>query len=208
VRELESLLTVIRSGLDRMSGPARLLPVVGLDMREGLLGAGPGGEFASDNRWDLCIRVRWNLTEFLTAREERRITESRIEQARLTYDDLRGKLTAGVQESRDAILSGREQIGDAADQIKFAAASYRLSNERQKMRAPNATLAEVLLAIHGLDTAHYNYLTAVNAYNKAQIRLLVLLGPAASQAGKDGALPKMRRAEPPHHGPLTVEVHN
>ncbi len=54
------------------------------------------------------------------------------------------------------------------------------------MRVPNAAAAaaEVLLAIRGLEAAHYNYLTAINAYNKAQIRLLVLLGPTAAHGAK------------------------
>ena len=184
VRELENMLSTMQAGLDRLSGPVRLLPVVKVTVAEGVFSVGPGGEMASDNRLDLCLQVRWNLMEFVTAREQRHLAESRVEQARLSRDDLRAKLTAAVQEARDASLSGREQIRHGTEQISHAISSYNLSDERLKMRAPNASAAEVLQAIRGLETAHYNYLTAVNAYNKAQIRLLVLLGPTATKCAK------------------------
>jgi outer membrane protein TolC len=184
VRELQSMLTAMQEGLDRASGPVRFLPTVEVNTREGLFYAGPGGELSPDNQWDTCVRVKWNLTEFATARERRRIAETKIEQARMTYEDLRGKLTAGVEEARSASLSGREQIAHSAEQIRHAAKSYELSDQRWKMRVPNATAAEVLVAIRGLEAAHYNYLTTINAYNKAQIRLLVLLGPTAAHGDK------------------------
>ena len=184
VRELQRMLAVMQEGLDQASGPSRYIPLVSFTMEEGAFAAGVGGSLSYDNRWDTCVRVRWNLTELLTAREKRHVAESRIEQARLTYEDLRGKLSAGVQEARDASLSGRDQIGMGAEQIRHAAEGYRLTKQRLDMRAPNASPAEMLLAIRGLEAAHYNYLTAINAYNKAQIRLLVLLGPEATQGGK------------------------
>ncbi len=186
VRELQHMLAVMQEGLDRANG-LRYAPIVSLSMEEGAFASGPGGNLTYDNRWDTTVRVRWNLTDLLTANEKRHVAESRIEQARLTYEDLRGKLTAGVQEARDASLSGREQVRMGAEQIQHAAEGYRLSDERLKMRAPNASPADVLLAIRGLEAAHFNHLTAINAYNKAQIRLLVLLGPAATQSGKGDA---------------------
>jgi outer membrane protein TolC len=209
VRELQSLLTAMQEGLDRASGPARFLPVLEVTTREGLFYAGPGGELSPDNQWDTCVRVRWNLTEFVTAREKRRIAETRIEQARMTYEDLRGKLTAGVDEARSASLSGREQIRHGADQIRHAAESYRLSDQRLQMRVPNATAAaiEVLQAIRGLEAAHFNYVTAINAYNKSQVRLLVLLGSTPHHEAKDGGSPRMRSPESSSsHRPLTVEI--
>jgi outer membrane protein TolC len=183
VRELEGMLSVMQEGFDKMTGPGRFLPTVLVDMGEGGFWAGPGGELSPDNRWDWCVRVRWNLTEFATAKEKRHVAESRIEQARLIYEDLRGKLTSGVQEARDASLSGREQIGHSTEQIKFAGKSYELSDYLLKMKAPNASVSDTLQAIRGLEAAHFNYVNAVNAYNKAQVRLLVLLGPTAANGG-------------------------
>ena len=130
VHELASMLAVMQDGLNRASGPARFLPVLEVTTSEGPLWAGPGGELSPDNRWDTCVRIKWNLTEFATAREKRRIAETRIDQARLTYDDLRGKLTAGVDEARSASLSGREQVRQSAEQIQHAARAYELSDQR------------------------------------------------------------------------------
>jgi outer membrane protein TolC len=178
VRELQSLLGTLQSGMDEMSGLHAMLPVMSLMVSEGAYGAGPGGEIAFDNRLDAGLAVSWNLTAYLTARDARRLAENRIEQARLTGDDLRGKLTAGVRESRDGSLSGREQIRHSASAIEHAAESYKLSDKRLTDSVPGATAVDVLHAIRGLEAAHYNYLTCVSAYNKSQLRLLVLLGPA------------------------------
>ena len=42
--------------------------------------------------------------------DRERILQAKTQQAHLAYQDLQAKLTAGVYESREAIVSGREQI--------------------------------------------------------------------------------------------------
>jgi outer membrane protein TolC len=177
VRELEGLLNLIQDSLAKASGPGRLLPSFRVCLTEGAFGAGPGSRLDWDNRLDLGLQARWNLTEFVTAREKRRLAESGLRQAQLSYQDLRGKLTLGVQEAREAILSGRDQIKQGAEQIKHASETYRLSDLRLKEKAPGATTNDVLQSIRGLELAHFGYLTALSAYNKAEVRLLLLLGP-------------------------------
>jgi outer membrane protein TolC len=177
VHELEGLLAVIQCGIDEANGPQRYLPKVQLTMAEGAFGAGPGARLDWDNRWDLCIQARWNLTECLTAREKMRVARSKLEQVRLTKQDLQEKLTAGVREARSAILAGREQIRLGAEQVSHASEVHRLSKLRQEQRAEGASPLEVLNSIRTLQLAHFGYVTAISAYNKAQIRLLMLLGP-------------------------------
>jgi outer membrane protein TolC len=179
LHELDGLLAVIQGGIDQASGPQRYLPTVCVNMAEGAFGAGPGARLDWDNRWDFGIQARWNLTDWLTACEKKKLAQSRLQQVRLTQQDLRGKLAAGVQEARTAILAGQEQLRLGAEQITHAAESYRLSKLRVEQNVQGASEAEVLQSIRGLELAHFNYLSALSAYNKAQIRLLLLLGPCA-----------------------------
>jgi outer membrane protein TolC len=177
VKELEGLLGVIQSGLAQIDSPLRFAPTVSLCVTEGAFGAGPDSSLDWDNRLDVGLTARWNLTEWATAREKKCQALSKQRQVELSLQDLRGKLTLGVKEAREAILSGREQIKSGAEAIKHASETYRLSKLRLQQNAPGASTTEVMQAIRGLQQAHLQYVTAVAAYNKAQIRLLLLLGP-------------------------------
>lgn len=180
VHELQGLLAVIDCGMADLSSPKMLLPTVGVCLEEGSFGAGPDSQIHWSNRFDVGLQARWNLTQLLTARDEKRIAESKRRQVQLSYDDLRGKLTLGVREAREAILSGRQQIEQGSKQIQEASEAYRLSDLRLKQNAPGSSAAEVTQALRGLEEAHFNYINAVAAYNKAEIRLLLLLGPAGA----------------------------
>jgi outer membrane protein TolC len=133
-----------------------------------------------DNRLDLGVQARWSLTDLFTARDQQRVADSRIQQAHLTYQDVRAKLTAGVQEAREASLSGRDEIRMASQAVRHAQQGYHLSNKRLKDNVPGSTTAEVAAYIRGLQTAYLNYVGLVSEYDKAQLRLLVLTGGAGS----------------------------
>jgi outer membrane protein TolC len=99
-------------------------------------------------------------------------------QAHATYQDLRAKLTLGVQEAREAVLSGRDQMDLAQQQLKHANDAYERSKQRF-MQSPNPkdrSPSEVLLAIRSVNAAHLGYVLAIRDYDKAQLRLLVLTG--------------------------------
>jgi outer membrane protein TolC len=179
VRELQSLLAVIQDGMARLEGPARFMPKVCLTADEGAWGAGPGSRMTWDNRFDVGVSAKWNLTEFLTAHEQRRAADSRLQQVQLSYQDLRGKLALSVEEARTAIQSGREQIKFGEEQIQHAARTLELSKTRLKENVPGSSTTEVLTGLRGLELAHVNYLQAIAAHNKAQIRLMLMLGPDA-----------------------------
>jgi hypothetical protein len=111
----------------------------------------------------------------------------KLEETRLALDDLRGKLAAGVIEAREAIQSGRVQVTDTAEDIRHAAETYRLSDLRLTEGAPGASTSDVSRSIRGLELSHFNHLTTVAAYDKAQLRLLLLLGRENGPSG--GACP-------------------
>src|SRR5439155_19910734 len=186
IREMEGLLGLIQESIDRASGASRFLPMFEMRMAEGGFGAGPSDRMDWDNRWDLGLQARWNLAEFASLKERRQATQAKIHQAHLTYQDLRAKLTAGVQEARGAILSGREQIRLAEEQVKQARAAHELSERRLKPpRVQGSSPTEVLLSLQSLGTAQLNYITALREYDKAQLRLMVLIGAGSAPTYHD-----------------------
>ncbi len=184
VREIEGLLNLIQTSMERAKGPGQFLPTLEMHMAEGGFGAGPGDSLTWDNRWDLALQARWNLTPLVTAKDRQRAANAKLQQAHLAYQDLRGKLTAGVQEARETILSGKQEMELSAGQIKNAEEAYTLSDQRLREAAGQSTsYSEVLLAVGSIARAKGNYLSVISSYDKAQIRLLVLLGAAGAHPG-------------------------
>jgi outer membrane protein TolC len=183
VRELEGLLAVITSAREKAKGCGRFMPVLEVRAVEGAFGAGPGARLDWDNRLDLGVQARFNLTDLFTAKDQQRVADSRIQQVHLTYQDVRAKLTAGVREAQDASLSGREELRLAREAVRHANEGYKLSNKRLKDNVPGSTTVEVVGYIRALQAAYLNYVGVVSAYDKAQLRLLVLTGAAG--AGHD-----------------------
>jgi outer membrane protein TolC len=176
VREMEGLLNLIQGAMEQAKGPGRFLPAFELRLAEGAFGTGPGDDTRWDNRLDLGLHARWNLTELATARERLRQARSKLNQAHLGYQDLRGRLAMGVQEAREASLSNADQIRDAEDQIRSARETYRRSQLRLNENIKGSSASEVLLAVRSLGLAQLNYLSAVRELDKAQLRLMILTG--------------------------------
>ena len=177
VRELEGLLRAVEAARNANYGWTHWLPSIELSVAEGGFGASPIGQpYDWTNRFDLGVHMRWNLSEFVYAKEKRQKADSNIQQVRLSADDLRAKLTLGVQEARDAILSGVEQVELAEKHIRYAEESYNLSKTRLKENVKGRSTSEVLLALRSLGGARLEYLQAVRDLDKAQLRLFVLVG--------------------------------
>jgi outer membrane protein TolC len=188
IREMEGLLNLIQDSVARSRGLGQLLPTLELHMVEGAFGAGPGVRSDWDNQWDLCVKARWNLTYLASAKQRQEAAHAQVQQAQLAYQDLRGKLTAGVQEARDTSLSGRDEIQQGTSQIYHAQQAFELSERRRRELPQAGSFTEVLLSLASLARAQFSYLNAINSYDKAQLRLMMLLGPAACQGPS------------PHHG--------
>lgn len=186
VRELEQLVSVIQNAIDAASGASRFLPVFEMRMGEGAYGAGPDATQRWTNRWDMGVQMHWNLTDLVTAKDKRSLAQSRLEQAELAHRDLRGKLTLGVQEAQQTVLSSRKIIELGAAQVKHADKTYELSDLRLRNRVEGGSTTDVLSAIRALESAQLNALSAIRAYNKAQVRLMVLMGAAGTHGMGDG----------------------
>ena len=113
--------------------------------------------------------------------------ESKLQQVNLTLDDTRGRLTLGVREAYDAILSGREQIGYLTEEVRHARENYRLANLRLTQGVMGSSHAEVAQAVRSIEAAEFSRLGALSALDKAQVRLLLLVGPNGGPGG--GACP-------------------
>jgi outer membrane protein TolC len=177
------MILVIQNGLDASKGCGRFLPVVEMCMNEGGWGTGPNSSLQWDNRWDLGLHAYWNLTDLVTARDKLKLAQSRLQQAEIGYRDLQGKLTMGVQEAQSSIQANKQLISEGTDQIKHATKSYDLNNQRLKQRVEGSSTTEVLASIRVLDAANLASLAAIRAYDKAQVRLMVLMGAAGAGAG-------------------------
>lgn len=178
IREMNGLLALVAESMEKAQGPGRLLPIFEVRMAEGAFGAGPGASSSWDNRWDLGVQARWNLSEFAALHQRRQVTLAKLQQLHLGHDDLRRKLAVGVQQMYSEILAGRTQLGFSEQQITHAREAHAKSKQRLENNIVGATPSEVTLSIQGLARAQLNYLSTVRDYNKDQIRLLLLLGPA------------------------------
>src|SRR5260370_28904266 len=67
IQEMDGLLALIHEAMDRAQGLGKFMPVLGVRMAEGAFGAGPGSSSTWDNRFDLGLQARWNLTEYCSA---------------------------------------------------------------------------------------------------------------------------------------------
>ena len=185
MRELEGLLHAVEAARGANYGLTHWMPSVEVNMVEGGFGASPIGQgYAWANRFDVGLHMRWNLSEFVYAKQKRRQADANIQQVHLSYQDLRSKLTLGVQEARDAIHSGAEQLQLAEKHIRYAEESFKLSETRLKQNIKGRSTSEVLLALRALGGARLEYLQAVRDLDKAQLRLFVLVGASEAACGK------------------------
>jgi outer membrane protein TolC len=178
---MEGLLALIHDSMAKAKS-TEFLPVLEARMAEGAFGAGPGQSSVWNNRWDLGLQARWNLAPYLTQSDRLKAAQSKVNQAHIAYQDLRGKLTAGVQEAHFTSASTKEQIDRGTAQIDRAQTAYTQSNTRRTDRPTRYPFTDVLLSISSLTRARLGYVSAVSEHNKAQVRLMVLLGPGACQA--------------------------
>ncbi|MGH7226212.1 MAG: TolC family protein, partial [Gemmataceae bacterium] len=110
------------------------------------------------------------------------MSQSQQQQAELSLDALRAQLRAGVESSWVGILDGRGQMAHSAEAVKHAKENYRINELRLVKFGPeenrkNNTYNAVLTSIRQLADVESKYVNAVNDYNKAQARLLLLLNP-------------------------------
>lgn len=180
IAELSQLLALVERLHEKSHDRSPLMPTMEIIMSEGAFGAGPGSSLNWDNRWDLGLHLRWSLNQMADRRNQQRILDSQREQARLSFEELRGKLTLGVRQSVAEIDSSRDQIALATKHIQMADETYRLSQARLRENIKGRSPSEVLLASRSLFAARLSYLNAVRDHDRAQIRLFLLVGAGDS----------------------------
>jgi outer membrane protein TolC len=197
VVDMERMLALIDQGIAQANGPSKYLPIVEAHMLEGGFGTGPGASTSWDNRFDLGLQVRWNLTQLLTQQERQHLMRAKTDQAQIASRDLKAKLTAGVQESYEVVSRGREAIrlGEAA--IADAKKAQKLIEERMDANLPGVlAYADVMQGQQATALARLGYLSAVHNYNQAQLRLFLLTGAGAHEiSGVNGCATKPGRPE-------------
>ncbi len=125
-----------------------------------------------------CLQTGCRLTGRCTLCGRLEAIEAKIEQVRQTRADLAGKIEAGVREAHAEIVAGPGQIAEANRQAEQANHAYdRAEQLLNEFKKPD-NINDVLGAIHGLESANFGRIDAVSTYNKAQVRLQVLLGLA------------------------------
>ena len=198
VRELEGILSVIQEGLNTATGAARWVPEVNVQLGEGLFGAGPGNSMNFSNRLDLGVQARWNISELLTAERKKAVAFAQMNEAQWTYQELRAKLTLGVQEARTTIQHTGTQFAVAEDQIKRAKEAAQLSRKLKDTdpmgEKLTITYADVALTHKAVAMAQLNYVEILREFDKAQLRLMVLVG---SSTPPPAATPPPTPAVPP-----------
>jgi outer membrane protein TolC len=175
-------LTHLLGLLDRLRSEAdcakKWIPTMEVVVGEGAFGAGPGSRLDGDNRFDAAVHFRWSLNDVLTSRDQLRILDNQRQQAHLTYQDLRAKLELGVRQALEELRSSLDQTNLATKHIQCAEESFRLSDQRLRENIKGRSPSEVLLAARSLFAARLSYLQALRDYDKAQLRLFVLIGSA------------------------------
>jgi outer membrane protein TolC len=178
VSETRRILSVLEAARQQGQGAGAYLPTIEMHMLEGAFGAGPGSRSTWDNRWDLGLQVRWNLTDYLTAKERQWVAQSQMNQLHLSYMELKAKLSAGAREAYEAVRSGQDRMREAQAMIEHARETVKWSRYRftEVGLEKRAAASEVMQALRTLAGARLVYLGALSDYNRAQLRLLVLMG--------------------------------
>lgn len=195
IREIESILGVIQTGMEKARGGSRLLPNFTLQVGDGLFAAGPNNAFAWAHRFDLAMQARWNLTDAFQQERKRRVAFAQLNQVAWTYEDLRAKLTLGVADARGTIQYASGQFAAAKQQIDSGKEALALSEARLKEigSLPNVTYTEVMQAQKAIAAAQLNYIDLMREFDKAQLRLLLLLGPECRSNAPGPTLPEPHR---------------
>jgi hypothetical protein len=189
VRELDGILCAINAGLAASKGPGRFAPIVGVQMDEGAFGAnGVGTPFLWANRFDFGVEAKWNVTDLFLADKKRNVATNQLCQANLSAQELRARLTMGVHEAKSKIDAGESAFptseklitdaNSAVDQVKLIKDHPPITRPGEMPRAA-VTDYDVVAAYEQVMKAQIDYVEVMRDYDKAQLRLMVILGPGS-----------------------------
>jgi outer membrane protein TolC len=176
---------------------ARLRPFVpslALTYSGGGFGGGQNASFGNFNtRGDFAASLFWDLRGLgLIDRGVRRGAEAQRRTADIDLLRVQAQVANDVVAAYKARIAAAEAMDDARQSVTEAIASLdlNLTNIRRGAGLPGATRPiEVLQPIQALAQARADYLNAVLAYNRAQVRLFHALGRPL-QAGPPAVVPR------------------
>jgi hypothetical protein len=186
IHELDGILCVINSGVETARGPGRFAPIIGFEATEGAFAAnGLGTNFDFANRSDIGVEAKWNISDLLLAHKKRDVAMNQICQVNLTVQELRAKLTMGVHEAKSTIdaaesafPTSEKLITEAKEIVKQVKLVLENPPPTKVGEAPRVIVTdyEVVAANRNVMERQLNYVDIMREYNKAQLRLMVLLG--------------------------------
>lgn len=168
------------------------VPSVALTFAGGGFGGGPSAFFGNfGTRSDVAASLFWDIrnlgfTDRAIAR--RRLAERRI--ADIDAVRVQAQVAADVVSSNEARMAALAQLDDASQAVTEALQSLELNltSIRRGAGLPGATRPiEVLQPIQALALARTDYLAAVLAYNRSQVRLFRALGRPPTLDSPGGA---------------------
>jgi len=192
VRELDGILCAINSGIETSKGLGRFAPIIALQLDESAFGANAvGGAFNFADRFDMGVAAKWKISDLLLADKKRAVATNQICQVQLAAQELRAKLTMGVHEAKSTIdaASGtfptsEKMITDANEVVK----QVKLMKENPPPTKPGdvpkpvVTNNDVVTVYHKVMEAQLDYVDLMREYDKAQLRLMVILGACSQPA--------------------------
>jgi outer membrane protein TolC len=129
-----------------------------------------------------CLQAACRLTGRCTLCGRLQAAQAKLDQVRFARMDLAGKLEAGVRDANAEIVEGRAEMTETQEAVRHAQEAYTHADRRLADTVSSQTLGDAMGSIRGLEAAHLGNVQTVNAYDKAQVRLLVLLGLAGCHA--------------------------
>lgn len=192
VRELDGILCAINSGIAASKGPGRFAPIIGFQFDEGAFGAnGTATPFLFANRFDMGVEAKWNVTDLFLADKKRGVAMNQLCQANLTAQELRARLTAGVHEAKSTIDAGEntfptseKMIVEANKVVEYVKSMRDNPPPTRPGELPKSVVnySDIVTAYHKVMDLQLDYVDRMREYDKAQLRLMVLLGPGSQSA--------------------------
>jgi outer membrane protein TolC len=138
---------------------------------EGLAGSIQAGLDKSSGAQAIC-----NCTGAALTCGKLQMAQSQLQQTYLALAATRAKLRAGVEEAYASIVNGGQQVDLYKAEVDHARQSHRLMKMRLDANLRDTKVTDVLATLNSLTSAYANYLSAIDAFNKAEVRLLLYLG--------------------------------
>jgi len=184
----------------------------------GVFGGGPdGGVNTSGGRLDMDVAAVWTLNNLGAGnRALVRERQAQEQQAWINFYNTQDQVAQEVVQARAQLVAAAKQIDEAAAGLQEALTMFagNLTGISQTRTAGELLILvnrpqEAVAALQQLSRSYYNYLAAVNGYNRAQFQLYRAVGYPARDVICDrplGEVLKVDLSRPPQLAPVCPNV--